>query len=112
MDRLSRVIAAGTSVLVLGTVLFSAGCRSMRNDIPPGKSPSTTGGGPPFSSDPHPNNNMGLYPPMTPGSPGGVNNGLGGATGTGTLGTPAPNASPYVGPNTSPYNSGGASVSQ
>ena len=68
MDRLSRVSAGGCLVLVLGTVVAASGCRSMRNEVPPGKPYSTTGGGPPhspvrtaFNSDPHPSTSMGMY---------------------------------------------------
>jgi len=111
MERLSRVLAAGASVLVLGSVVFSAGCRSMRNEVPPSKPYSTNGGGPPpFSSDPHPNNSLGsgLYPNgMNPGSPGDVNAGSGAANSPAQLGTPAPNAGPYLGPNANPYSRGG-----
>jgi hypothetical protein len=109
MDRLSRVLAAGASMLVLGTVVLSSGCRSMRNDVPPGKPYSTNGGGPPFASDPHPNNNsIGLYPNMPAGSQGGASGGLSGATAPGQLGTPAPNSGPYTGPSTSAFGQGGA----
>jgi hypothetical protein len=101
MDRLSRVIAAGASVLVLGTVVFSSGCRSMRNDVPPGKPYTTTGGPPPFTSDPRPGNSMGLYPNgAIPGSPGDPNAASGGASAPAQIGTPTPNAAPYM-PSTS-----------
>src|SRR6476661_8377296 len=58
MDRLRRVLTGGTLVMVLGTMVAASGCRSMRNEVPPGKPYSTTGGTPPglgFNSDPHPN---------------------------------------------------------
>ena len=66
MDRHSRVLAGGCLVTLMGIVLTASGCRSMRNDVPPGKPYSTTGGGPPpvgFNSDPHPNTSIapGLY---------------------------------------------------
>ena len=62
MDRHSRVFAGGCLVAMMGMVLTAAGCRSMKNDVPPGKPYSTTGGGPPpvgFNSDPHPNTSIG-----------------------------------------------------
>jgi hypothetical protein len=65
MDRLSRALTGGCLAVVLGTVFSASGCRSMRNDVPPGKPYSTTGGTPPtvgFSSDPHANTGPGGGP--------------------------------------------------
>ncbi len=64
MDRHSRVLAGGCLVVLMGIVLTASGCRSMRNDVPPGKPYSTTGGRPPpvgFNSDPHPNTSIGAW---------------------------------------------------
>ncbi len=58
MDRLSRIVTRGGLALVLGSMVSSLGCRSMKSEIPPGKPYSTTGAPTPnvgFSSDPHPN---------------------------------------------------------
>jgi hypothetical protein len=109
MDRLSRALAGGSLAVVLGTLISAAGCRSMRNDVPPGKPYSTTGGAPPtvgFSSDARANTGVGggLYPGgSTPGSPAASGNpamaGSGGApaqygipgTSPGLYGTPSSN---------------------
>ncbi|HZW35278.1 MAG TPA: hypothetical protein VFF52_31435 [Isosphaeraceae bacterium] len=101
MDRLRRVLSGGTLVMMLGTVLAAAGCRSMRNEVPQGKPYSTTGGTPPaigFNADPRPNAaaGSGLYPSTTPGQPG--------LTGSGASpGMTAPDAT---------YSAGGSSASQ
>jgi hypothetical protein len=112
MDRLRRVLSGGTLVLVLGTIVAAAGCRSMRNEVPQGKPYPTTGGMPPsvgFNSDPRPNSSVGagLYGNgMTPGQPsmpglgtapgGAVVDGMSSGAGAGAsppqLGTPAPNS--------------------
>jgi hypothetical protein len=79
MDRLGRFLAGGTLIMALGMLLTAAGCRSMRNEVPPGKPYSTTGGPPSsglgFNSDPHP-------APVTPNFYG--NNNAPGLTGQGT----------------------------
>jgi hypothetical protein len=127
MDRLRRVLTGGTLVMVLGTVVTALGCRSTRNEVPPGKPYSTTGGTPPalgFNSDPHPNSAIGagLYGnSATPGQPGvpGLSStpGLPSTDPTSPslgsspaqLGTPAPNQGIYgqptnnkFGPSTTP----------
>jgi hypothetical protein len=101
MDRHSRVLAGGCLAVIVGTILTVSGCRSMRNDVPPGKPYSTTGGNPPpvgFNSDPHPNTSVGagLYGnPMTPGSASADAGPAGAPT---QFGTPAPGVSPYGAP--------------
>ena len=124
MDRLKRVLTGGTLVMVLGTVIAAMGCRSPRNDIPPGKPYSTTGGTPPalgFNSDPHPNSSIGagLYPnaaapgqPVIPGlqAPGSTPSFPGSDTTSPNLGssapqygTPAPNTGNYGAPTSNRY---------
>lgn len=61
MDRLRRFLAGGMLALMMGTVVTSAGCRSTKNEVPPGPKYSSTGdpmasGG--FNSAPHPYNGM------------------------------------------------------
>jgi hypothetical protein len=101
MDRLRRVLTGGTLVMMLGTVVAASGCRSLRNEVPPGKPYSTTGGTPPsvgFNSDPHPNAAVGagMYPNTMPGQPGMSGPGV-------TPGTTGPDAT---------YSAGGSSASQ
>jgi hypothetical protein len=117
MDRLNRVIAGGSLAIVLGIVVSAGGCRSARNDVPPGKPYSATGGTPPtvgFSSDPHPSTSIspGMYNNM-PGQPqsnaADPSVGMGGA-GAGAsagfpaqYGTPTPNSNPYGAPTANRY---------
>jgi hypothetical protein len=114
MDRLSRALAGGSLALVLGTVLSAAGCRSMRNDVPPGKPYSTTGGSPPtvgFNSDPRPNSGVGggLYPNgLTPGaSSAGGSSAMAGGSGAPQYGIPGNNPSPYGAPSSNRYGAPG-----
>src|SRR5207253_2679882 len=99
----------------------ASGCRSTRDEVPPGKRYPTTGGTPPalgFNSDPHPNSAVGggLYgnsaTPGQPGMPGpGAAPGLPGpdalSSGPGStpaqLGTPAPNTGVYGQPTANRY---------
>ncbi len=114
MDRRSRVFTGGCLAVVMGTVVTVVGCRSMKNDVPPGKPYATTGGSPPpvgFNSDPHPTNSVapGLYGNgTTPGNAstdmGPVGPGAGPGTGT-QFGTPTPGASPYGMPAGNRYGS-------
>jgi hypothetical protein len=101
MDRLRRLLTGGTLVMVLGPVIAASGCRSMRNEVPPGKPYSTTGGTPPsigFNSDPRPNAAIGagMYPNATPGQ----------------SGVPTPGGSPGMMGSDATYSAGGASASQ
>ena len=108
MDRHSRVLAGGCLVALMGIVFTSSGCRSMRNDVPPGKPYSTTGGGHPpvgFNSDPHPSTSIapGLYGGT--GTPG-TAPADGGPVGPGSptqFGTPTPNSSAYGAPSSNRY---------
>ena len=91
MDRLRRVLAGGAMALTLGTVVAASGCRSMRDQVPPGPKYSTTGepsSSVGFNSAPHPYNGMGSAygNPSVPGQPGMTgSSGLGGgATGSAT----------------------------
>jgi hypothetical protein len=110
MDRHSRVLAGGCLALIAGMVITVAGCRSMRNDVPPGKPYSTTGGSPPpvgFNSDPHPNTSVGsgLYGnPMNGGSTS-PDAGPAGPCSNTQFGTPAPTTSPYGAPTPGRYGS-------
>jgi hypothetical protein len=105
MDRHSRVLAGRCLVALMGIVLTASGCRSMRNDVPPGKPYSTTGGGTPpalFNSDPHPNTSI------APNLYGGTGTapadaGPAGAGGPTQFGTPTPNASPFGAPTSNRY---------
>jgi hypothetical protein len=104
MDRHNRVLVGGCMALLFGFVAAGSGCRSMRNDVPPGKPYSTTGGSPPpvgFNSDPHPNTAVGggMYGGgITPGSAAPT-----GAGGMPQLGTPAPSTGQYGAPTTNAY---------
>ncbi len=102
MDRLNRALVGGCLAAALGMLFSSAGCRSMKNDVPPGKPYSTTGGAPPtvgFNSDPPRNTGVGggMYTNgLAPNSPGsGVSSSLPGATSASPYGTPPPASSPY-----------------
>jgi len=110
MDRLSRALAGGCLAVVLGMIFSASGCRNTRNDVPPGKPYSTTGGTPPtvgFSNDPRPNTALGggIYPSgLTPSSPSPSGNpALAGAGGAPQYGIPANNPSPYGAPTANRY---------
>jgi hypothetical protein len=121
MDRLGRALTCGTLVLVVGTVATVSGCRSTRNEIPPGKPYATTGGTPPslgFNSAPHPNSSIGagLYgnsaTPGQPGMPGGGSApglpgpdaaSMGAASAPPQFGTPTPSAGNYGQPTANKY---------
>jgi hypothetical protein len=110
MDRLNRALAGGCLAAALAMV-FSAGCRSMRNDVPPGKPYSTTGGAPPtvgFNSEPprNPAANSGMYGAMTPAAPGqDPSTGSAGGNLGSQYGTPPPGGSPYGAPTGNRYGS-------
>src|SRR5438067_777106 len=104
MDRLRRVLTGGTLVLIVGTVVAASGCRSLRNEVPPGPRYPTTGGTPPslgFNQEPRPNTmaGSGFYGNNAtsgqPGMPGADPTGAGLGSGPAQLGTPAPNAGLY-----------------
>jgi hypothetical protein len=103
MDRQSRVLAGGCLAVSAALLMNVAGCRCMRNDVPPGKPYSTNGGTPPpvsFNSDPHPNTSVGagLYGnPLAPGSTS-PDAGPAGSGGQAQFGTPGPTSSPYGAP--------------
>jgi hypothetical protein len=110
MDRRSRVLACGSLAVIMGIVVTASGCRSMRNDVPPGKPYSTTGGSPPpvgFNSDPHPNTSVGagLYGNPMNGGAASPDAGPAGAGSTTQFGTPPPTTSPYGAPTTGRYGS-------
>ncbi len=121
MDRLRRVLTGGTLVAILGVVVAASGCRSTRNEVPPGKQYSTTGGAPDlsFNSAPHPNNSIGagLYnnsgTPGMPGMPGpgstsgtpGLDGSSAGAGSAPALGTPAPSSANFGQPTDNRYGS-------
>jgi hypothetical protein len=90
MDRLIRIAARGGQALLIGSLIASLGCRSMKSEIPPGKPYSTTGAPTPnvgFSSDarPDPSGAGGLY---------------GGIQQTGGDGLPQPGVQQAGGPST------------
>jgi hypothetical protein len=113
MDRHSRMLASGCLAAIVGIVVSVTGCRSMRNDVPPGKPYSTTGGSPPavgFNSDPHPNTSIGpgLYGNgLTPGAASTDTGPVGpGSSGPAAqLGTPTPGSSPFGMPPGNRYGS-------
>ena len=110
MDRLRRIVAGGTLAMMLGTVVAASGCRSTRNEVPPGPKYSTTGepSSNMFNSAPHPYNPVGGGNPYangsTPGQPGtsalgsqaagsamdGLPSGPGAGGSSSSFGTPAP----------------------
>ena len=122
MDRLRRVLAGGAMALTLGTVVAASGCRSTRNEVPPGPKYSTTGepssSAGLFNSAPHPYNALsspyntnpttaGAGQPGATGSSGvggatpgsamdGMPPGLGSGASTSSYGTPSP-SSPGMG---------------
>jgi hypothetical protein len=107
MDRHSRVLAGGCFAVMMGLVVAAGGCRSTRNDVPPGRPYSTTGGGPPpvgFNSDPHPNTSVGVYGnPLIQGSQ--SPDTPSGAGSTTQFGIPGPGTSPYGAPTSNRYGS-------
>jgi hypothetical protein len=124
MDRLRRVLAGGTLAIMLGTVVAASGCRSLRNEVPPGPKYSTTGepSSSMFNSAPHqyngvgnPYNNSGI--PGQPGMPGsaapggapadGLPMGSGGAPSS--FGIPAPNSPGMGQPTSNAYGAPGTS---
>jgi hypothetical protein len=106
MDRHNRVFAGAFTALVAGLLLSTTGCHSMRNEVPPGRPYSTTGGSPPplqFGSDPHPGGSAGIYGnPLVPGSssPDSAPSGPGSTT---QFGTPGPASGNYGAPTTNKY---------
>jgi hypothetical protein len=133
MDRLRRVLAGGTAAMMLGTVVAAAGCRSMRNEVPPGPSypatgePSSSMG---FNSAPRPYSGTGsAYAnspvPGQPGAPGmsspggsttgsgadGMPSGLGSGGSSSSFGTPSPSSSGLGQPTTNLYGGPGTSGS-
>lgn len=113
MDRLSRTLAGGCFAVILGTIVSTSGCRSMRNDVPPGKPYSTTGGTPPigFSSDPRANTGVGggMYSNgMTPGAASASRNpAMAGPGGAPQYGTPGLNSNAYGAPTAGAYSGPG-----
>jgi hypothetical protein len=105
MDRHNRVLAGGTLAMMLGLVVMGSGCHSMRNDVPPGRPYSTTGGSPPvqFNSDPHPSTSVGAYGnPLVPGSSS-PDAGPAGAGSPTQFGTPGPGSANYGVPTANSY---------
>lgn len=91
MDRLRRILAGGTLAMMLGTVVAASGCRSMRDQVPPGPSYSTTGeasGAAGFNSAPHPYNAMNSPYSTNPTTAGAGQPGMLGSPGLGGGSTP------------------------
>ena len=92
----------GVGFILVAVALGSAGCRSTRSEVPPGKPYQTTGGAPPsvgFSTEPHPSTATGmaaLYGNKGPGALVGDGRGASNPGDDMTYGTPAPN-SPSLG---------------
>jgi hypothetical protein len=129
MDRLRRIVAGGTLALLLGTVVAASGCRSTRNEVPPGPKYSTTGepSSNLFNSAPHPYTPVGGSPSYgngsVPGQPGmsalgsqasgsamdGLPSGPGAGGSSSSFGTPAP-STPGMGlPTSNAYGAPGTS---
>lgn len=84
MDRLRRVLAGGTLAMAMATIVAAPGCRSTRNEVPPGPKYSTTGepSSSGFNSAPHPYNAL-SSPYNTNPATAGSGPGLGGSPGMG-----------------------------
>jgi hypothetical protein len=98
MDRLRRILAGGTLVL-LGTVVAGSGCRSMHNEVPPGPKYSTTGepSSSGFNSQPHPYNALSSPYATNPATAGAAQPGMSGTPGIGaTAPGPATDGLPPV----------------
>ena len=133
MDRLRRILAGGTLAMLLGTVVAGSGCRSTRNEVPPGPKYSTTGepSASGFNSDPHPYNALsspyannpvtaGTGQPGMPGSQGmppspagpasdGLPPVMGSSLNGSSLGTPAPSGPGMGMPTSNMYGPPGTS---
>jgi hypothetical protein len=125
MDRLRRVLAGGMLAIMLGTVVAASGCRSTRNEVPPGPKYSTTGepsSSVGFNSAPHPYVGTGSpYAnspiPGQPGMPGSA--GPGGAAADGlpigsggapsSFGTPPPGSANLGAPTNNAFGAPGTS---
>ncbi len=132
MDRLRRVLAGGMLAMLLGTIVAASGCRSMRNEVPPGPKYPTTGGADPassagFNSAPHQYNGMGgMYgntPGQSPMSGSGIGGGASGAasgsptdglpimgSGGSALGTPMPGGPNMAQPTPNVYGGPGTNM--
>ncbi len=104
MDRRRRGMAGRCVLAGLGWVALTAGCRSMRSEVPPGKPYTTTPGTTPpvgFGADPRPDAGMGAGIYGANGlNPGTATPGLNGMGGAPQLGMPGPNPGPSMGPIT------------
>ena len=128
MDRLRRAVAGGTLAVMLGTVVVASGCKSMRNEVPPGPKYSGTGEPSPnmFNSAPRPYNPVGGSPygnATTPGQPGlsslgsqatgsandGLPSGLGSGGSPSSFGTPPPSTPGMGQPTPNAYGAPGTS---
>jgi hypothetical protein len=124
MDRpLSRVLNISLATCGLAILITAPGCRSTRNEVPPGKPYSTTGApAVGFNSDPRTgsaSNSGGIYGnnPIAPGlgqNPSGLGGGsptspMGGMVGSGAppveYGTPAPTQGAFGAPTSNRYGS-------
>ena len=97
MDRPCLVVSARRISLMLAvTMLGSAGCRSTRSEVPPGKPYQTTSGAPPsvgFSNEPHPSTASGMAAPYGNRGPGALTGDGKGSANPGDdviIGTPPP----------------------
>lgn len=99
MDRPHLIVPLrGLGLIILSAALGSAGCRSTRSEVPPGKPYQTTGGAPPsvgFSNEPHPSTAAGMAALYGNGGPGALSrDGKGTASGDDlTFGTPTSGSS-------------------
>ena len=86
MDRLRRILAGGTLAMMLGTVVAASGCRSTRNEVPPGPKYPTTGepSAAGFNSAPHPYNALSSPYATNPSIAGAGQPGMSGSPGLGS----------------------------
>jgi hypothetical protein len=102
MERLNRALAGAGLALTLMLALTSAGCRSLRPEVPPGR---------PFTPDGQQTPPIGFS--STPGTPtlnGLPNNpGLSPSNSSGQVGVPIPNANPYGTPSSHSFGPPGSS---
>ena len=105
----TRVLSLSLAVVALG----SAGCRSTRSEVPPGKPYQTTSGAPPsvgFSNEPHPSTATGMAALYGNKGPGALLGGDRTTTTPGdnvTYGTPAPGMANLAAPTDNKFGAPG-----
>jgi hypothetical protein len=106
MDRLRRVLASGSLAMILGMVTAASGCRSTKNEVPPGPKYSTTGNPSAplsFNGDPKPSYNALSSPYGNSSAPGQTglpsSSGIGGGMGPASNGMSPPGLGSGGGPS-------------